>query len=90
MWAASRGATTQYMMVPIHGRPELKTPVSLEYFSPLNRSWRELSYVPPMYEQDFFGKIVAYGRQRYVAWCPCRASNTTTWPPRAGPGSAVA
>ena len=65
-----RGETTQYMMVPIQGRPELKTPVSLEYYSPSGGGWRELDYLPPMYERDFFGEVVAYGKKRHVSVQP--------------------
>jgi len=61
-----RGQVTQFLMTPIEGRPELASPKTIEYYSPQARAWREVSYLPPMFERDFFGEVVAYGEKRHV------------------------
>lgn len=60
------GKVSEYLYVPIHGHPELKTPVYNKYFDPATGQWIEEETLPPMYREDFFGDLVAYGKARGI------------------------
>jgi hypothetical protein len=57
---------TEFMMIPLRKFPDLKTPKTISYYSGREDSWKAVSYLPRMFEEDFFGEIVAYGKQRNV------------------------
>lgn len=57
---------TEFMLVPLEKYPDLKTPKTISYYSAREDSWKAVSYLPTMFEEDFFGEVVAYGRQHNV------------------------
>ena len=56
------GRVSEYLYVPIQKYPELKTGVVSRYFSPAKNTWIDFEMLPPMFELDFFGDLIAYGR----------------------------
>jgi len=61
---------TEFLMVPIPGHPEIKKEWACRWFSPISGKWEDIRYLPKMYEQDFFGELVAYGQKRGVSVVP--------------------
>ncbi len=61
---------SEYVFVPFEGYPELETPVIQKYFSPKENRWVEKVTKTPMYEKDFLGELMAYGRERGVQVVP--------------------
>jgi len=61
---------TEFLMVPVPGHPELKSEKHLRWYSPEASSWQTDSHLPRLYDGDFLGDIVAYGRQRGVTVVP--------------------
>ena len=65
-----RGEVTEFLMVPVPGRPELQTEKTIVWYSPREGRWESATYLPRMYCEDFFGALVAYGRTRGVNVIP--------------------
>ena len=61
---------SEYVYVPFAGYPDLKTPVIQKYFSPKENRWVEKTTGTPMYEKDFLGELMAYGRENGVQVVP--------------------
>ena len=61
---------TEFLMVSVPGHPELKTEKHLRWYSPAAGSWQTDRHLPRLFEDDFLGDIVAYGRQRGVTVIP--------------------
>ncbi|MBQ4629939.1 MAG: family 20 glycosylhydrolase [Clostridia bacterium] len=63
--------TAEYLYIPFKSHPELKTPRHIKYYSAKNKKWviRE-NVLPPMFEQDFFGELVKYGKKKNVMISP--------------------
>ena len=55
---------SEYLYVPIEGHPELQTPFPVKYYDAANRKWVNEYRLTPMFEKDFFGRVVAYA----AAW----------------------
>jgi len=64
------GEVTEFLMVPIPGHPEIKKQWACRWFSPRAGKWEEIRYLPRMFEEDFFGRLVAYGVERGVRVVP--------------------
>ena len=64
------GRRTEFLMVPFPEHPGLETPKTITWYSPAAGAEQRLTYRPPMFEEDFFGQVVAYGRERGVAVRP--------------------
>ncbi|NLO07291.1 MAG: family 20 glycosylhydrolase [candidate division WS1 bacterium] len=64
------GTITEWINVPVPGHPELKREWTIRWYSPTEHAEKEITYLPPIFAQDFFGEIVAYGRQRGVEVIP--------------------
>ena len=61
------GRRMEYLYVPIKKYPELKTPKNSKYYSVKEQKWvHEDGIVPPIYDEDFLGKIIAYGKRKNV------------------------
>lgn len=63
------GQVTEFLTLPIPEYPLLRTEKTIRYYSP-EKGWQSLTYVPPLFEQDFFGELVAYGLERNVVVRP--------------------
>ena len=64
------GTITEWINVPVPGHPELKREWTIRFYSPEEGGEKEITYLPPIFEQDFFGDVVAYGQQRGVEVIP--------------------
>ena len=64
------GQRTEFLMVPFPDHPRLRTPKTIRWWSPAQQRDQELTYLPRMFEEDFFGEVVAYGRERGVVVRP--------------------
>ena len=64
------GRVSEYLYVPIKAYPQLKTPVVKRYYSAKNKCWVDEEVLPPMFEEDFFGELIAYGRTQGVEILP--------------------
>jgi hypothetical protein len=64
------GKRSEFFLVPITKHPELKAPQSIEYYSARTGDYVRAEYLPLMFEQDFFGEVVAYGAARGVTVYP--------------------
>ena len=58
------GRVSEYLYIPLDGYPELKTPFQIKYFDPEKKEWVRADKLPPMFEKNFFGELVAYGHAR--------------------------
>ena len=64
------GRVSEYLYVPIRKYPQLKTPVVKRYYSATGKRWVDEECVPPMFEEDFFGEVIAYGKTRGIEVLP--------------------
>jgi hypothetical protein len=64
------GKRSEFLLLPIRKYPELRTPQSIEYYSAKKGEYVRAEYLPTMFEQDFFGDVVAYGASRGVTVYP--------------------
>lgn len=64
------GRVSEYLYVPIKKYPQLKTPVVKRYYSAKEQRWVDEECLPPMFEQDFFGELIAYGKTQGVEILP--------------------
>ena len=60
------GKRTEFSMLPYPEHPELQTPKTIKYYSAKQQQWQSLTYLPRMFEEDFFGEVVAYAKSRNV------------------------
>src|SRR5919199_6391731 len=60
------GKRTEFLMVPFPDHPRLQTPKTMRWWSPAAGDYQELIYLPRMFEEDFFGQVVAYGREKGI------------------------
>ena len=57
----------EYIYIPIKKYPEIKSPKDVKYFSVKENKWiYKKDVLPYMYEQDFLGDIIAYGKTKNV------------------------
>ncbi len=57
----------EYLYVPIRKYPQLKTPKNIKYYSVKDKKWvHRDGILPCMYEQDFLGDVIAYGKRKNI------------------------
>lgn len=64
------GRVSEYLYIPIKNYPKLKTPVVYRYYDACAGKWVDEEHLPPMFEQDFFGDLCAYGKAKHVEVLP--------------------
>ncbi len=64
------GKRSEFLLVPIRKYPQLRAPQQIEYYSAVKGENVRLEYLPRMFEEDFFGDIVAYGASRGITVYP--------------------
>ncbi len=64
------GTPTEFLMVPVPGHEELKSEKHLRWYSPDYKAWREDTYVPRMFADDFLGDVVRYGAEKGISVIP--------------------
>lgn len=60
------GQITEFLLTPISEYPKLRTPKVIRYYSAVESTWKTADYLPPLFEEDLLGEIVAYGKTRNV------------------------
>ena len=58
------GEVAEYLYLPLKDYPQLKTPMTVKYYSPEQGKWVDYKTLPPMYRDNFFGEVVAYAKDR--------------------------
>ncbi len=61
---------SEYLYLPINKYPDLKTRRKVVYYSILNNKWETIDYLPEMYEADFFGELIKYGKSKNIIVSP--------------------
>ncbi len=57
----------EYLYVPFKSHPELTTPRNVKYYSVAERKWvYKNNVLPTMFEDDYFGDLVAYGKKHNI------------------------
>lgn len=65
------GKLSEYLYISFDKFPQLKTPRSIKYYSPSKKGYIiEKDVLPTMFKEDFFGKLVAYGKKKNVKIIP--------------------
>ena len=64
------GIISEYIYVPIKKMPELRVDVIKRYYSPKDNKWINETVRVPMAEEDFFGDLISYGKERGVEVVP--------------------
>jgi len=70
-WCCQYGSeVTEFLMVPVPDHPEISTEKTIRYFDPEIKEWQEETYLPTMFEDDFFGEVVAYAAEKGITVIP--------------------
>lgn len=65
------GRPTEYLYIPIKKYPFLKTPKNIKYYSVKEKRWvHKDNILPTMFEEDYFGEIIKYGKEKNVTVKP--------------------
>ncbi|NPV09107.1 MAG: family 20 glycosylhydrolase [Anaerolineae bacterium] len=64
------GKRTEFLMLPFPDHPELQTPKTIRYYSARDQEWKAITYLPLMFQEDFFGDLVAYAKSRNITVRP--------------------
>ena len=64
------GIISEYLYVPFEKYPNLNTPMYTKYYSPANKKWVQEFTLPPMFEKDFLGDLIVYGKERGIEVFP--------------------
>lgn len=64
------GKVAEYLYFPVKGYPQLQTPFAVKYYSPGEEKWIEEETLPPIFRDDLFGELVAYGKNWGVEVMP--------------------
>jgi len=64
------GSLTEFLQVPVPGHDELRKEHHLRWYSPDFSRWNDETYLSPMFEENFFGEVVAYGREKGIDVIP--------------------
>ncbi|MBQ4631501.1 MAG: family 20 glycosylhydrolase [Clostridia bacterium] len=65
------GEFAEYQYIPFKKYPQLKTPRHIKYYSAKERSYiYKKDVLPVMYETDYFGDMIAYGKTKNVKVIP--------------------
>ena len=54
------GQVAEYLYMPIKGYPQLKTPMTVKYYSPTEGKWFNYEQLPPIYRDNLLGDIIRY------------------------------
>lgn len=64
------GRVAEYLYLPLKGYPQLKTPMTVKYYSPTDGKWYNYETLPPIYRDNLFGEIVRYAKDRGIDVIP--------------------
>ncbi len=61
----------QFLYLPLRNDPLLKTEKTIKYYSVQKGGWVQRQHLlPTMYEEDFFGELIRYGKKKNVTVYP--------------------
>jgi len=66
----SLGLDVEFFLFPSQKYPQFKSPLKANYYSYKDGRRIELNELPPIYQEDFFGQVVSYGKDRGVEISP--------------------
>ncbi len=62
---------SEYLYIPFEKYPQLKTPRNIKYYSAAQRKWvYKKDVLPTMFEEDYLGELIAYGKKKNVTIKP--------------------
>lgn len=65
------GIFAEYQYIPLKKYPELNTPRDIKYYSVTDRKWiYKHDVLPTMYEKDYFGDLISYGKTKNIEIFP--------------------
>ena len=65
------GDFAEYQYIPFKKYPQLNTPRHIKYYSAKEKKWiHKPNVLPNMYETDYFGDMVAYGKKKNIKVIP--------------------
>ena len=64
------GIMTRYMYLKLDRHPEIQAPKKIKYYSAKNQKWIFDEKLPTIYTEDFFGKLVEYGKKKGMKVVP--------------------
>lgn len=65
------GKIAEYQYIPFKKYPELKTPRHIKYYNAKDKKWiYKTDVLPNMYETDYFGEMVTYGKKKNIDVIP--------------------
>lgn len=65
------GDFAEYLYIPFEKYPQLKTPRNIKYYSAKERCMiYKKDVLPTMFEDDYFGKLIAYGKKKNIEVIP--------------------
>ena len=64
------GKLAEYLYMPIKAYPQLKTPMTVKYYSPLEDRWYNYETLPPIFKEDFLGELFRYAKDRGIDIIP--------------------
>jgi len=56
------GRVAEYLYLPLKDYPQLKTPMTVKYYSPSEDKWFNYEQLPPMFRDNFFGEVCRYAK----------------------------
>ncbi|MBO5317218.1 MAG: family 20 glycosylhydrolase [Oscillospiraceae bacterium] len=56
------GRLAEYLYLPIKNYPQLKTPMTVRYYSPTEKKWFDYEQLPPMFRDNFLGEVIRYAK----------------------------
>lgn len=58
------GRVAEYLYLPLKDYPQLKTPMTIKYYSPSEDKWYDCETLPPIFRDNLLGEIVCYAKDR--------------------------
>ncbi len=64
------GRVSEYLYLPIKKYPQLKTPMTVKYYSPEEDRWYNYETLPPIYRDDLLGELFRYAKDHAIDIVP--------------------
>lgn len=64
------GKVSEYLYMPVKGHPELRTPMTIKYFSPKENRWIEYEKLPALFQGDLLDRLVRKCRDYGIRFSP--------------------
>jgi hypothetical protein len=64
------GRVAEYLYLPIKKYPQLKTPMTVKYYSPEEDRWYNYETLPPIFRDGFMGELFRYAKDHAIDIVP--------------------